>query len=91
MPFSHSKSGYKRVQNALDDVASNECPALGGGGCSVCATDCHSGRGRKIIDNKHSTAVEHPPPHPRVCMIVHPEGKQAPISIFVLVSSDPHA
>jgi hypothetical protein len=27
------------------------------------------------IQNKHSTDVEHPPPHPRVCMNICPEGK----------------
>ena len=34
--------------------------------------DTTSGRG--VIENKHSTDVEYPPP-PCVCMSVHPEGK----------------
>jgi hypothetical protein len=32
------------------------------------------GRGRGFIENKHSTNVESPPPHPRPCMSTHPEG-----------------
>jgi len=31
--------------------------------------------GRGVIENKHSTDVESPPPPPRVCMSIHPEGK----------------
>jgi hypothetical protein len=29
----------------------------------------------RVIENKHSTDVESPPPFPRVCMSIHPEGK----------------
>jgi len=44
---------------------------------------CHmynTGRGRVVIENKHSADVESPPPPPpytpRVCMSIHPEGSR---------------
>ena len=32
-------------------------------------------QGRGAVQNKHSTNVESPPPPPRLCMSIHPEGK----------------
>jgi hypothetical protein len=34
-----------------------------------------SHRGRGFIENKHSTETEYPPPPPRVCTSIHPEGQ----------------
>ena len=37
--------------------------------------------GRGVVQNKHSTDVESPPPPPRVCMSIHTGGKaHAPMS-----------
>jgi hypothetical protein len=45
--------------------------------------------GRGVVENNHSTDIESPPPSPRVCMRVDPEGDHAPISDRALVLNDP--
>jgi len=80
-----------------------EAAAVGEGGpgyaagkqCEVAYVSQHSllhqSPGRGVIESKHSNDVESPPPLPRVCMSMHPDGNSCSNLSRVLILKGPPA
>ena len=78
----------------VDGGAGDEAPAMAyrgfiGPAAAAAAAELDPAWG--LLRTKHSTDVESPPPPPRVCMSIHPEGKSCSDLRGVLVLNDPPA